>query len=138
MPGPDKFPQGVCPGAEDAPVAIVEFSDFQCPYCKAVLPAVNEIMARYPEKMRWIFRDFPIETLHPTAPKAMRLPGAQEIRGNFGNTTTFFLSDHPATLRSSSNNTPGKLGLTARRSPNAWKVANTRQRLPVTSRKEYA
>jgi protein-disulfide isomerase len=70
-------------GPKDAPVAIVEFSDFQCPFCKAARPAVNEIMARYTGKVRWVFRDYPIETLHPTAPKAHEAARCAGEQGKF-------------------------------------------------------
>ena len=75
--------RGFARGSKDAPVAIVEFSDFQCPYCKAVQPAVNEIIDRYPGKLKWVFRDFPIEGLHPTAPKAHEAARCAGEQGKF-------------------------------------------------------
>lgn len=62
--------KGVARGPKDAPVTIVEFSDYQCPFCKAVLGSISEVLARYGGKVKWVFRDFPSERLHPTAPKA--------------------------------------------------------------------
>ena len=59
---------------------IVEFSDFQCPFCKRVLVTVKQLIELYPGQVKWVFRDFPIERLHPTAPKvheAARCAGAQ-------------------------------------------------------------
>lgn len=61
-------------GPADAPVTIVEFSDFQCPYCTAAGKAVNEIKAKYPDKVRVVFRHFPLpfhQDAHLTAQAAM-------------------------------------------------------------------
>ena len=57
-------------GAADAPITIVEFSDFHCPYCKRVLPTLTELRSRYGDKIRLVFRDFPLDNLHPLARRA--------------------------------------------------------------------
>ena len=54
-------------GAADAPVTIVEFSDFHCPFCKRVLPSLTELRSRYGDKVKLVFRDFPLDRLHPQA-----------------------------------------------------------------------
>jgi protein-disulfide isomerase len=58
---------GFARGPRDAPVTIVEFSDFQCPFCKTVVATLKQIIAQYPDRVRWVFRDFPIAGLHPEA-----------------------------------------------------------------------
>lgn len=60
-------------GRADAPVTIVEFSDYQCPFCQrffaTTLPALkNEYVAK--GKVRYVFRDFPLDQIHPQARKA--------------------------------------------------------------------
>lgn len=75
--------RGFARGPKDAPVAIVEFSDYQCPYCRAALGTIHEILARYPEKVKWVFRDFPIESLHPMAPKAHEAARCAAVQGKF-------------------------------------------------------
>lgn len=57
-------------GPEDAPVSIIEFSDFQCPYCRQVQPALAELQAKYGDKIRWSFKDLPLNAIHPDAQKA--------------------------------------------------------------------
>jgi protein-disulfide isomerase len=57
-------------GDKDAPVTIVEFSDFQCPYCRRVQPALKRLMEEYEGKVRLVFRDFPLRSIHPQAQKA--------------------------------------------------------------------
>ena len=56
-------------GPESAPVTIVEFSDFQCPYCSRVVPTVKEIAARYPDQVRIVFRHLPL-SFHANARNA--------------------------------------------------------------------
>jgi protein-disulfide isomerase len=70
-------------GPKDAPVTIIEFSDFQCPFCKALLPVMNELMGKYPGKLQWVFMDFPIPSLHPTAPKAHEAARCAGEQGKF-------------------------------------------------------
>jgi protein-disulfide isomerase len=57
-------------GPAKAPVTIVEFSDFHCPFCRRVIPTLAQLEAKYGEKIKLVFRDFPIESLHPGATKA--------------------------------------------------------------------
>jgi protein-disulfide isomerase len=56
-------------GPENAPVTIIEFSDFQCPYCARVLPTLQAIRERYGEKVRVVYRDYPLD-FHKEAQKA--------------------------------------------------------------------
>ena len=80
---PVKTDRGYSRGPADAPVVIVEFSDFQCPFCKTVVGTVKQAMDRYPGKVRWIFRDFPIAGLHPEAPKAHEAARCAGAQGKF-------------------------------------------------------
>jgi protein-disulfide isomerase len=57
-------------GAAKAPVTIVEFSDFLCPFCKRAQATLAAIETRYGDQVRFVFRDYPIEELHPGATKA--------------------------------------------------------------------
>jgi protein-disulfide isomerase len=54
-------------GDSKAPVTIVEFSDFSCPYCRKVESTLNELLAKYPGKVKLGYRDFPLRQLHPQA-----------------------------------------------------------------------
>ncbi len=56
-------------GADNAAVTIVEFSDYQCPFCARVTPTMARIMETYGGKVRRVFKDFPLQN-HPEAPKA--------------------------------------------------------------------
>lgn len=57
---------GVSRGPANAPVTIVEFSDLQCPSCKAAQPTIDRLLADEPD-VRFIFQNYPLERLHPWA-----------------------------------------------------------------------
>lgn len=57
-------------GKADAPVTVVEFSDFQCPACGGAYPAIKQILDTYGDKIRLIFRHFPLTNIHPLAKPA--------------------------------------------------------------------
>jgi len=69
-------------GPSDATVTIVEFSDFQCPFCKRVLPTVEEIMKEYQGKVRLAFRHNPLP-FHPQALPAAKAASAANKQGKF-------------------------------------------------------
>jgi protein-disulfide isomerase len=54
-------------GDSKAPVTIVEFSDFSCPYCRKVESTLNDLLAKYPGKVKLGYRDFPLRQIHPQA-----------------------------------------------------------------------
>jgi protein-disulfide isomerase len=57
-------------GPEDAPITLAEFSDFQCPYCRALFPTLQEIASDYKDKVRIVYLQFPLADIHPQALKA--------------------------------------------------------------------
>jgi len=57
-------------GAANAPVTIVEFSDFECPYCGGLFPTLKQVEKNYPQTVRIVYRQFPLSNLHPHAMKA--------------------------------------------------------------------
>jgi protein-disulfide isomerase len=70
-------------GSPDAQVTLVEFSDYHCPFCKRAQGTVKQILERYPGKIRHVFRDFPIESLHPQAPRAAEAARCAHDQGKF-------------------------------------------------------
>lgn len=57
-------------GNSDALVTVVEFSDFQCPACGAAFPTVENVFNQYKDKIRLVYRHFPLTTIHPFAVSA--------------------------------------------------------------------
>ncbi len=70
-------------GPEGAPVTIVEFSDFQCTYCKAVEGTLREILKNYPTQVRLVYRQYPIPAIHPDAFKASEASLCAGAQGRF-------------------------------------------------------
>lgn len=70
-------------GPSDAPVTIVEFSDFQCPACKASEPMVNSVLEQYPDQVRLVFRNFPLDQIHPNARLAAQAAQAAQAEDKF-------------------------------------------------------
>ncbi|HVR27911.1 MAG TPA: thioredoxin domain-containing protein [Thermoanaerobaculia bacterium] len=69
-------------GPETAPVTIVEFSDFECPYCKRVLPTLEQIEEKYGEQVRVVYRHYPLSN-HPNAQKAAEASLCANDQGKF-------------------------------------------------------
>ena len=69
-------------GPEHAPVTIVEFSEFQCPFCRRVSPTVREVEERYKGRVRLVFRHFPLSR-HKDAPKAAEASECARDEGRF-------------------------------------------------------
>jgi protein-disulfide isomerase len=61
--------KGPSKGPDNAPITIVEFSDYECPYCSRAETVVQEVLKEYPGKIRLVYRDLPLP-MHPHAPKA--------------------------------------------------------------------
>src|SRR6202044_4257698 len=54
-------------GSEHAPVTLVEYGDFECPACKVAVQTPKLLLERFPNKIRFIFRHFPLQDAHPHA-----------------------------------------------------------------------
>jgi protein-disulfide isomerase len=70
-------------GPADAAVTLVEYGDYECPYCGAAYPIIKEVQARMGERLRFVFRNFPITTAHPHAEQAAEAAEAAAARGRF-------------------------------------------------------
>lgn len=70
-------------GNPKAPVMIVEFSDYQCPYCHAVEPTVKQVLAKYGDKVSLAYRDFPLSAIHEHAEIAAEASRCALEQGKF-------------------------------------------------------
>jgi protein-disulfide isomerase len=70
-------------GPADAAVTLVEYGDYECPYCGAAYPIVKEVQARMGDRLRFVFRNFPITTSHPHAEQAAESAEAAAAQERF-------------------------------------------------------
>jgi protein-disulfide isomerase len=70
-------------GPKDAPVTIVMFSDFQCPFCAQTAPVVDEVLKAYPTNVNFVMKQFPLKSIHPNADPAARAAIAAGKQGKF-------------------------------------------------------
>jgi protein-disulfide isomerase len=70
-------------GRPDAPVTVLEYGDYECPYCRGAARDVQEMLTRYPDSVRFVFRNFPISQLHPHAEQAAEAAEAAGAQGKF-------------------------------------------------------
>lgn len=70
-------------GPPSASVTLVEYGDYQCPFCGRAHPIVKELLALRPDTVRLVFRHFPLTDLHPYAELAAELAEAAGVQGQF-------------------------------------------------------
>jgi protein-disulfide isomerase len=70
-------------GAAHAPIAVVEYGDFECPICHAVEPAVRQLLQTHANTVAFAFRHFPLEAAHPHALLAAEAAEAAAAQGQF-------------------------------------------------------
>ena len=70
-------------GPMDAPVTIVEFSDYECPYCQRAEPTIQQVLKQYEGKIRFVYKHFPLESIHPRARGASEAASCAEDQGKF-------------------------------------------------------
>ena len=70
-------------GNADAPVTIIEFADFQCPFCSRAEPVLKEVLAKYQGKVKLSYRDFPLSQIHPNAKISAEASRCALAKGKF-------------------------------------------------------
>jgi protein-disulfide isomerase len=70
-------------GPADAPVTLVQYGDYECPYCGKAYPVVKEIQERLGARLRFVFRNFPLNTIHEHAGVAAQAAEAAAAQGKF-------------------------------------------------------
>jgi protein-disulfide isomerase len=70
-------------GPATAPVTLVEYGDYECPYCRAAQPIVQELQQLLGDQLRYVFRHFPLTGSHPHAQQAAEVAEAAAVQGRF-------------------------------------------------------
>ena len=70
-------------GPANASVTLVEYGDYECPYCRAAVAIVEELQQVLPDDLRFVFRHFPLENIHPHARRAAEAAEAAASQGKF-------------------------------------------------------
>ncbi len=70
-------------GPEDAPVTLLEYGDFQCPYCGQAEPVIRELLATFGDEVRYVWRHLPLTDVHPYAELAAEAAEAASAQGAF-------------------------------------------------------
>jgi protein-disulfide isomerase len=70
-------------GNPDAPIELLEYGDYQCPYCGRAYPIIKKLQLELGDKMKFIFRNFPLATVHPQAMLAAMASEAAALQGKY-------------------------------------------------------
>ena len=79
----DVATNGPALGPEDAPITIVEFSDYQCSFCRRAEPTVKQVLEQYGDQVRFVYKHYPLESIHPLARGASEAASCAEDQGRF-------------------------------------------------------
>jgi len=101
-------------GPENAPVTVVMFSDFQCSACAATHPILKKAIEAYPDKVRFVVRDFPIESIHENGFKAALAASAANAQGKFFEYIEILYKNQAALDTASLKKYAAELGLNAK------------------------
>jgi protein-disulfide isomerase len=83
-------------GIPTAPVTIVEFEDFQCPFCRKAQDTLQQVLLKYKDSVRFVHRDFPLQPLHPTSIKAHEAAHCAADQGKFWEYRDLLYKNAPA------------------------------------------
>jgi protein-disulfide isomerase len=70
-------------GAPDAPITLMEYGDYECPHCGRAYPIVKEVQRRLGDRLRFVYRNFPLSEAHPHAEHAAEAAEAAAAQGKF-------------------------------------------------------
>jgi protein-disulfide isomerase len=102
---------GPARGPADAPITMIEFSDYQCPYCRRAEPTVEQVLDRYQGKIRFVYRHFPLDRIHPQARGASEAAACAAEQGKFWEYHSALFADDAKLDRAGLDAAAAKAGL---------------------------
>ena len=102
-------------GKANAPVTLVEFSDFQCPYCQAAAPVLKQVEEKFGDKVQIVYRQYPIPSLHPFALKAAEASLCANEQGKFWEMHDAMFADQKKLAVSDLKATANRLGINSKK-----------------------
>ena len=121
-------------GRVDAPLTLVEYGDFECPFCGRATGVVHELRELFGDDLRYVFRHLPLADVHPCAEIAARAAEAAAPRDASGRCTTCSSVTSPSSPSPTSSGMPGSSASTSRRLPMPWMTRTWRGGCVRTSR----
>jgi protein-disulfide isomerase len=112
-------------GTADAAVTLVEYGDYECPYCGAAYPIIKEVQSRMGARLRFVFRNFPITTSHPHAEQAAEAAEAAASQGRFWEMHDLLYENQRHLGEQDPAATPSSSGSTSSRSAISWPSTST-------------
>jgi protein-disulfide isomerase len=113
-------------GPKDARVTIVEFSDFQCPYCAQAVVKLKAVLKAYPNQVKLVFKQFPLD-MHSQAALAAAAAVAAHLQGKFWPLHDAMFADRTHLSRKTILEMAGSIGLDTRRFEQDWDSAAVKQ-----------
>lgn len=98
-------------GPADAPVTLVEYADFECPYCGQAEPVIRELLAEFGKQLRYVYRHLPLEDVHEHAQLAAEAAEAAGAQGKFWEMHDLLFSHQDALTERDLIRYAGQLGL---------------------------
>jgi len=102
-------------GGGRAPVTIVEFGDFECPFCRQAEATVKEVLAKYGDRVQFSFRDYPLRSIHPSAQGAAEAARCALEQGKFWEYHDLLFANPDKLNRAGFLELGGKIGLDSAR-----------------------
>jgi protein-disulfide isomerase len=112
-------------GPAEAAVTLVEYGDYECSYCGAAYPIIKQVQARMGERLRFVFRNFPITTSHPHAEQAAEAAEAAAAQGRFWRMHDLLYENQQRLRDQTSAPMPSSSGSTWSGSTESWPTMST-------------
>lgn len=98
-------------GNKNAKITLVEYSDFECPFCSRFLPTVDSVLEKYPDDVRIVYRHFPLRSIHPEAAPAAAASECAAEQGKFWEFHDELFANQASLGSATYSNIAGDLGL---------------------------